>query len=183
MSKVGVSSQPRIRDRTFLKIGNTMADAEEVQYDHDCLVMTINIVDCPMAEIPLTEVFDVPTMLLLDNYHDLIRDSVRQQLEDTTWLSEDLQPAPMDPGSGMYHARSRNSVISLQKSSLQRLIIQQLKDRSRPLDVVHVPVLIWKLICEDGDSCPLRRRNERLGRTTSKCQDPTEPYQQLSRPP
>jgi hypothetical protein len=38
-----------------------MADAEEIQYDNDCLVITIDIVDCPMAEIPLTEVFNVST--------------------------------------------------------------------------------------------------------------------------
>jgi len=53
-----------------------MADAEEIQYDNDCLVITIDIVDCPMAEIPLTEVFNVTTMSLLDNYHDVIRDTV-----------------------------------------------------------------------------------------------------------
>ena len=64
-----------------------MTDAEEIQYDNDCLVISIDIVDCPMAEIPLTEVFDVPTKSLVDNYHDVIRDSVRQQLEHTTWLS------------------------------------------------------------------------------------------------
>jgi hypothetical protein len=55
-----------------------MADAEEIQYDNDCLVISIDIVDCPMAEIPLTEVFNVPTMSLIENYHDVIRDSVRQ---------------------------------------------------------------------------------------------------------
>jgi hypothetical protein len=67
-----------------------MTDAKEIQYDNDCLVISIDIVDCPMAEIPLTEVFDVPTKSLVDNYHDVIRDSVRQQLEHTTWLSADL---------------------------------------------------------------------------------------------
>jgi hypothetical protein len=64
-------------------------DAEEVQCDNDYLVITIDIVDCPMAEIPLTEVFDVLTMSLLDNYHDVICNSVLQQLEDTTWLERE----------------------------------------------------------------------------------------------
>jgi hypothetical protein len=90
-----------------------MADAEEIQYDNDCLVITIDIVDCPMAEIPFTEVFNVTTMSLLDNYHDVIRNTVLQQLEGTTWLSEDQVPTLTDPGFGMYHARDRNSVISL----------------------------------------------------------------------
>ena len=121
-------------------------DAEEIQYDNDCLVITIDIVDCPMAEIPLTEVFDVPTMSLLDTYHEVIRNSVLQQLQDTTWLPEDLLPSFIDPGFGMYHARDRNSIISLRKPALQRLIIQRLKDRSRPSSLVHVPVLIRFLI-------------------------------------
>ena len=53
-----------------------MSDAGELRHDDDCLVITIDIVDCPMAEIQLTEVFDVPTRTLLDIYHDVIRDSV-----------------------------------------------------------------------------------------------------------
>ena len=76
----------------------------------------------------------------------MIRDSVWQQLEHTTWLSSDLLPTLTDPGFGMYHARDRNSVIMLQKPALQRLINQRLKDRSRPSDIVHVPVLIRFLI-------------------------------------
>jgi hypothetical protein len=101
-------------------------------------VISINIVDCPMAEIPLTEVFDVPTKTLVDNYHDVIRDSVWQQLEHTTWLSAKLLTTLTDPGFGMYHARNRNSVIMLRKPAPQRLIIQRLKDRTRPSDIVHV---------------------------------------------
>jgi hypothetical protein len=123
-----------------------MTDAEEIQYDNDCLVISIDIVDCPMAEIPLTEVFDVLTKTLVENYHDVIRDSVRQQLEHTTWLSADLLTTLTDPGFGMYHARDRNSVIMLRKPALQRLIIQRLKDRSRPSEIVHVPVLIRFLL-------------------------------------
>ncbi|KAI2502408.1 hypothetical protein MHU86_12065 [Fragilaria crotonensis] len=119
-----------------------MSDAGELRHDDDCLVVTIDIVDRPMAEIPLTEVFDVLTRTLLDNYHDVIRDSVLQQLQDTTWLPEDLIPSLTDSGFGMYHARDRNHVISLRKPALQRLINQRLKDRSRPSDLVHVPVLI-----------------------------------------
>ncbi|KAI2492878.1 hypothetical protein MHU86_21657 [Fragilaria crotonensis] len=41
----------------------------------------------------------------------------------------------------MYHARDRNSIISA-KAALQRLIIQRLKDRPRPSDVVYVPILV-----------------------------------------
>ena len=131
-------------------LDNTMADAEEIHYDNDCLVITLDLVDCPMAEIPLTEVFNVLTMSLVDNYHDVIRETVLQQLEDTTWLSDDLLPTLTDLGFGMYHARDRKSIISLRMPALQRLIIQRLKDRALPSDLVHVPVMIRFLI-PDGD--------------------------------
>lgn len=91
-----------------------------------------------MAEIPLTEVFDIPTMSLLATYHATITNSVLQQLQDTPWLSEDLVSSLTDPGFGMYHVRSRNSVISLRKPALQRLIIQRLQERPRPSSLVHV---------------------------------------------
>ncbi|KAI2502405.1 hypothetical protein MHU86_12062 [Fragilaria crotonensis] len=119
-----------------------MSDAGEIRHDDDCLVISVDIADCPMAEIPLTEVFDISTMTLLENYHVAIRESVLHQLEDTTWLSEDLVPLLTDSGFSMYHARDRNSIISLRKPALQRLIIQRLKDRPRPSDVVYVPILI-----------------------------------------
>jgi hypothetical protein len=51
-------------------------------------------------------------------------------------------PLLTDSGFSMYHARYRNSIILLQKPALQRLIIQRLKDRPRPSDVVYVPILI-----------------------------------------
>jgi hypothetical protein len=111
-----------------------MTDAEEIQYDNDCLVISIDIVDCPMAEIPLTEVFDVPTKTLVDNYHDVIRDSVRQQLEHTTWLSAELLSTLTDPGFGMYHARNRNSVNMLRKPALQPLILNDSRiEPDRPI--------------------------------------------------
>jgi hypothetical protein len=99
-----------------------------------------------MAKIPLTEVFNVTTMSLLDSYHDVICDTVIQQLEDTTWQSDDQLPNLTDPGFGMYHARDRNSAISLQKPALQQLTIQCLKDCQCPSSFVHVPVLICFLI-------------------------------------
>ena len=105
-----------------------------------------------MAKIPLTEVFNITTMSLLDSYHNVICDTVIQQLEDTTtWLLEDQLPNLTDPGFGMYHARNRNSAISLQKPAIQQLIFQHLKDCQRPSSFVRVvPVLICFLI-PDGD--------------------------------
>ncbi|KAI2496065.1 hypothetical protein MHU86_18437 [Fragilaria crotonensis] len=101
-----------------------MADAEEIDRSNDCIVITIDIEDCPIAELPLADLFNVDTMTLRDNYHDLVRESVAQQLEDTTWLPADSMSLLTDAGFGMYHARDRHTIISLRKPAFERLIVK-----------------------------------------------------------
>ena len=81
-----------------------------------------------MGEIPLAELFDAQSSTLRDNYHDVIRDAVNQQLEDTPWLrrASNARVILNDAGFGMYHARDRTSVISFCKPALQ-----QTKDGTR----------------------------------------------------
>ncbi len=67
-----------------------MANAEENPVPSDYVVITIDIDNCPLAEVPLAEIYDPNTSLLLDDYHNVIRGYVVQQLEDTTWLCDPL---------------------------------------------------------------------------------------------
>jgi CheY-specific phosphatase CheX len=75
-------------------------------------VITIDIDDCPMAEIPLTEIFDLGASLLLNDYHNFVRGYVVQELEDTTWLTDVTTPVLHDAGFGMYYSRDRGIVPS-----------------------------------------------------------------------
>jgi hypothetical protein len=133
-----------------------MADAEEIDRSNDCIVITIDIEDCPIAELPLADLFDVDTMTLRDNYHDLVRESVAQQLEDTTWLPADSMSLLTDAGFGMYHARDRHTIISLRKPAFQRLIVKRLGDRPRPSSAVYVPILIRFLLADNAIPTPRR---------------------------
>lgn len=126
----------------------TMSDAGELDHSNDCVVITVDIQGCPLAEIPLTELFDIPSSTLRNTYHDTIRESVTLQLEDTPWLcrADDARRLLHDAGFGMYHARDRTSIITLRKPALQRLILQCLQERPRPSSTVHVHVLIRFLL-------------------------------------
>jgi hypothetical protein len=135
--------------------------AEEIQNNNDCLVIRIDIVDCLMAEIPLTEVYDVLTMSLLDNYHDVIRNSVLQQLEDTTWLERQSRLSLLCARFAVYHQRTEGKLISLRRPALQRLITQALRYNSGIHHPIEVPVFIRFLMPDNVLPRPQRHSSNK----------------------
>ena len=157
-----------------------MSDAGEIDHSNDCVVLTVDIQGCPLAEIPLTKLFDVPSSTLRDTYHDTIRESVALQLEVTPWLrhADDARRLVHDAGFGMYHARDRTSIITLRKPALQRLILQCLQERPRPSSTVYIHVLI-RFLLPDVDlpkppQTPLTSDSERDSRSRSSQGLPSE---------
>ena len=45
-----------------------MSDAGEFQCPNDRVLITVDIKDCPLAEFPLYELFDLATSTLVDDY-------------------------------------------------------------------------------------------------------------------
>jgi hypothetical protein len=125
-----------------------MSNAEGFRHPDDVVVITIDIEDCPMAEIPLDEFLDADSTTLRNSYHDVIREYVSQQLEDTTWLSDTAATVLIDAGFGMYHARDQGVILSLRKPALQRLINHRLSARENPEQSIVVRVLIRFLMAE-----------------------------------
>jgi hypothetical protein len=128
-----------------------------------------------MGEILLTELFDPQSSMLRDNYHDVIRDAINQQLEDTPWLrrADNARDILNNAGFGMYHARDCTSIISLRKPVLQRLILQCIKERPREPSTVHVHVLISFLLSEVEIPKPPRMSittGSSARESTSRCQ-------------
>jgi hypothetical protein len=70
-----------------------MSVFEETNHDDDFVILNVDIDDCPIAELPLTEIYDVTSLLLNDNYLETLRTYILQQLEDTPWL-EDQSVSP-----------------------------------------------------------------------------------------
>jgi hypothetical protein len=71
-----------------------MTNAEGNSVPSYYVVITIDIDDCPMAEIPLTKIFDLGASLLLNDYHNFVRVAIVQELEDTTLVDGCNHPRP-----------------------------------------------------------------------------------------
>lgn len=127
-----------------------MSVFEESNHDDDFVILTVDIDDCPIAELPLTEIYDVTSSLLKDDYLDTLRAYITQQLEDTTWL-EDQSVSPLfDAGFATFHRRANGDTLSLRKPALLRLIRQTLRGRPNALEPVSIPILIRFMVPESG---------------------------------
>ncbi|KAI2501346.1 retrotransposon [Fragilaria crotonensis] len=127
-----------------------MSVFEESNHDDDFVILTVDIDDCPIAELPLTEIYDVTSSLLKDDYLDTLRAYITQQLEDTTWL-EDQSVSPLfDAGFATFHRRANGDILSLRKPALLRLIRQTLRSRPNALEPVSIPILIRFMVPESG---------------------------------
>jgi hypothetical protein len=127
-----------------------MSVFEESNHEDDFVTLTVDIDDCPIAELPLTEIYDVSTSLLKNDYLDTLRAYITQQLEDTAWL-EDQSVSPLfDAGFTTFHRRANGDILSLRKPALLRLVRQTLRSRSGASQPVSIPILIRFMIPESG---------------------------------
>ena len=82
-----------------------MAIAEEFLQLNDCFLDNIDIDNCPMAEIPLTDMFDMVTFALFENYQETLRATVVPILEDNPWTNAATRATLLDAGFSIYHVR------------------------------------------------------------------------------
>ncbi|KAI2502136.1 hypothetical protein MHU86_12366 [Fragilaria crotonensis] len=92
-----------------------MSVFEESNHDDDFVILTVDIDDCPIAELPLTEIYDVTSSHLKNDYLDTLRAYITQQLKDTTWLEDqsvspcstlDSRPSTAERTEISYHSES-----------------------------------------------------------------------------
>ncbi|KAI2507337.1 hypothetical protein MHU86_7057 [Fragilaria crotonensis] len=97
----------------------------------DHVVMEVDIEDCLVADVPLTEIFDTANLVLIDDYLPVLKTYIVQQLEDTIWLDDRSTTPLCDAVFAIFHRKTDGTVQSLRKPALQRLIKQAV--RNRPL--------------------------------------------------
>jgi hypothetical protein len=118
-----------------------MAAPRESYQAGNLVVITVDIEDCPLVEFPLTELFDITTLTVVENYLDVLRDYVTQVLEDTTWLDNQSTLRLLRARLGVYHRRNEDGLcISMRKPALQRRITQTLRGCDK-IGGVHRPVI------------------------------------------
>jgi hypothetical protein len=123
-----------------------MVNAEELHHPDDFVVVTVDIEDCPLAELPLAEIFDVTTSTLNIDYLVTLREYITQQLEDTSWLDDQSMTPLFDAGFATFFRKPNGDIVSMRKPALQRLIAQTLRDRTDNLSPISIPIFIRFLI-------------------------------------
>lgn len=122
-----------------------MMAPREFFHSDDYVVITVDIEDCPLVEFPLTELFDIATSKVVDNYLEVVQDYVTQLIEDTTWLDTQSRSCLLRARFCMYHWRNKGKLLSLRQPALQRLIAQMLRCRNNGIQSCHpieVPLFI-----------------------------------------
>ena len=108
----------------------------------DHVVMVVDIEDCPVADVPLTEIYDIENSVLIDSYLSVLKTYIVQQLEDTIWLDDQSTTPLFDAGFAIFYQKADGAVQSLRKPALQRLIDQTIRNRPNVSDPVRVEILI-----------------------------------------
>ncbi len=113
-----------------------------VYHSDDCVAITIDIEDCPVVEFPLTELFDIATLSIVDNYLEALNEYVTQILEDTTWLDKQSKLCLLRAPFCIYQRKNDGILFTLRQPALQRLINWTLRCRNGIHCPIEVPVFI-----------------------------------------
>jgi hypothetical protein len=66
----------------------TMSAPRELNHPDDFVSLTVDVADCPIAELRLSEIYDVKTSTVNDDYLLVLQDHVALQLKATFGLCE-----------------------------------------------------------------------------------------------
>ena len=137
-----------------------MSDSREFFNDpsDDFIVIRADINDSPLVEIPLTELVDLATFTLVENYQQVLHGYVIELLEDTIWVDEQSFLHLLRAGYGICHETQTGRFHSMKRRDLQSFILQNLRDCNANDLSFAVPLLI-KFLVSNAD---LPRRHRRV---------------------
>jgi hypothetical protein len=127
-----------------------MSAPEESNHPDDFLCLTVDIDNCPKAEIPLTEIYNINDSTLKIDYLTTLCDYITQQLEDTSWFDDQSLSPLFDAGFATFYQKPNGDLISLRKPALQRLIKQTIQYRNGIVNPIAVPVYIKFMVPDSG---------------------------------
>lgn len=113
-----------------------------MNHPDDFVILTVDVANSPLAELRLTEIYNLETSTLNDDYLLVLKDYVTQQLEDTHGLDFRSRCGLLDARFCTLHRRGNGDLLSLRKPATERLIRQTIQGR---MDVNH-PVSVSILI-------------------------------------
>jgi hypothetical protein len=151
---------------SLFKMNHMAASREFLQLQDDFIVLTADIDDCPLVQIPLIEVFDFASSTLVDNYLQVLHDYVIELLEDTVWMDVNLFLHLLRSGYGICRHMEIGQFLPLRKRDLQSFILQSLRDCHVNGHQFAVPLII-KFSVPNSDLPRHHRRSKKVSPTSS----------------
>jgi hypothetical protein len=119
-----------------------MSAPRELNHPDDFVVLTVDIADSPMAELRLTEIYDVETSTISDDYLLVLQDYVSLQLKATFGLCDRSKLHLLDSRFIPLYCRENGDIVSFRKPAIERLIRKTLQNRLDTCSPVSVSILI-----------------------------------------
>lgn len=118
------------------------ASREFFNSSDDFVIIRADINDSPSVEIPLTELFDLATFTLVENYQQVLHGYIIELLEDTIWVDEQSFLQLLCAGYGICREMQTGRFHPMKRRELQSLILQNLCDCNANERYFAVPLLI-----------------------------------------
>ncbi|KAI2501343.1 hypothetical protein MHU86_13141 [Fragilaria crotonensis] len=114
----------------------------ELNNQDDSVILTVDVADSPIAELRLSEIYDVKTSSMNDDYIVVLHNYIALQLKTTVGLCDRSIIHLLGSRFIPLHCRANGDIVSLRKPAMERLIQQTLQSRLDTCSPVSVSILI-----------------------------------------
>ncbi|KAI2489199.1 hypothetical protein MHU86_25391 [Fragilaria crotonensis] len=119
-----------------------MSAPRELNHPDDFVILTVDVADSPIAELRLSEIYDVQTSTMNDDYLLILQGYVALQLKATFGLCDRFKFHLLNSPFIPLHCRANGDIVSLRKPAMERLIRQTLQRRLDTCSPVSASILI-----------------------------------------
>lgn len=120
----------------------TMSAPRELNHPDDFVILTVDVADSPIAEVRLSEIYNVETSTMNNDYLLIFQAYIDLQLENTHELSNQSRSRLLVSRFIPLHCRENGDLLSLRKPALERLIQQTIRSRVDAFNPISVSIRI-----------------------------------------
>jgi hypothetical protein len=113
-----------------------------LNHPDDFVILTVDVADTPIAELKLSEIYNVQTFTMNDDYLLVLQGYIALQLEATFGLCDRLKLRLLGSRFIPLHCRANGDIFSIRKPAMERLIRQTLQNRLDIGSPTSVSILI-----------------------------------------
>ena len=119
-----------------------MSAPRELNHPDDFVVLTVDVADSPIAELRLSEIYDVETSTINDDYLLVLQNYVALQLKATFGLCDRFKLHLLDSRFIPLFCRANGDIVSFRKPAMERLIRHTLQCRLDTCSPVSISIFI-----------------------------------------